>query len=200
MYVDPTGHLLDSPDEEPVDYSADYFVEFGNEIIIPAWEFVKPNEVDVTWFQAGGPAGVETGAAGYFICRILGKETAEKLLGKALRGADSTWNSKIKWPNKPHINRTPGHWETIVNKAEELAKSDDVVEVYMNKGLSNVQEINKIDPNRRPDIMVVRKNGKIDQYEIPSETDDVIALMDRMTDNQRILGDIAGNIYIIPIK
>jgi toxin YxiD len=38
----------------------------------------------------------------------------------------------------------------MVDKAEELAKRDDVVKVYLNKGLSN--EILGITPNRRPDI------------------------------------------------
>jgi hypothetical protein len=86
----------------------------------------------------------------------------------------------------------------MVDKAEELAKRDDVVKVYLNKGLSN--EIPGITLNRRPDIMVVRSDGKIDQYEVPSKTDNIDDLISRMRDNQRLLGDRAGDIFILPTK
>ncbi|ENQ3105594.1 hypothetical protein SAMN04488168_13817 [Bacillus sp. 491mf] len=86
----------------------------------------------------------------------------------------------------------------MVDKAEELAKRDDITKVYLNKGLSN--EIPGIKPNRRPDIMVVRKDGKIDQYEVPSKTDNVEDLLERMKDNQRLLKDRAGDIFILPPK
>jgi len=46
------------------------------------WVIIKPNEVDVAWFQAGGPYGPETGAAGYVIGRIIGKNTAKKIAAK----------------------------------------------------------------------------------------------------------------------
>ncbi|SHM65371.1 hypothetical protein [Gracilibacillus kekensis] len=107
-------------------------------------------------------------------------------------------NSKVVYPSKPHINKTAGHWETMVDKANELAKSDNISKVYLNKGISN--EIPGVKPNRRPDIMAVRKDGKIDQYEVPSKTDDVNALINRMQDTQRLLGDRAGNINILRIK
>jgi hypothetical protein len=57
-----------------------------------------------------------------------------------------------------------------------------------------------IKPNRRPDIMVVRKDRKIDQYEVPSKTDNVEDLIERMEDNQRLLKDRAGDIFILPPK
>lgn len=64
----------------------------------------------------------------------------------------------------------------------------------MNKGMSN--EIPDAKPNRRPDIMGVRNNGLIDQVEVPGKTDIPDLLIDRMIDNQRIIGDRAGNIKI----
>lgn len=75
---------------------------------------------------------------------------------------------------------------------------DNISEVYLNKGLSN--EIPGIRPNRRPDIMVVRKDGKIDQNKVPSKTDNIEDLIERMQDNQRILNNRAGDIFILPIK
>ncbi|HML35656.1 hypothetical protein [Sporomusa sphaeroides] len=115
---------------------------------------------------------------------------------KVLAGV-SNYTGKIVWPNVPHANKTPGHWETIVQKAEMVAKRDDVAQVYVNKGLSNVTELNNIEPNRRPDIMVVRTDGKIDQYEVLSKTDNRESILERLLDNQRILGDKAGKFYIL---
>ena len=60
-----------------------------------------------------------------------------------------------------------------------------VVIIVKNKGLSN--EISGAKLNRCPDIMWVRKNGLIDQIEVPSKTDVSDLLIDRMIDNQRIL-------------
>lgn len=47
----------------------------------------------------------------------------------------------------------------MVEKANDLSKNDNVSKIYLNKGLSN--EIPGIKPNRRPDIMVVRKEVKL---------------------------------------
>lgn len=44
--------------------------------------------------------------------------------------------------------------------------------------------------------MGVRNNGLIDQVEVPSKTDIPDLLIDRMVDNQRIMGDRAGTIKI----
>ncbi|SEL29478.1 RHS repeat-associated core domain-containing protein [Paenibacillus sp. OK003] len=110
----------------------------------------------------------------------------------------TTTNSKIVYPSKPHTNKTPGHWEAMTEKATKLAQSKDIVKVYLNKGMGN--EIKGISPNRRPDIMSVRRDGKIDQYEVPSKTDRVSDLIKRMQDNQRLMGNRAGDIYILPPK
>ncbi|MEK4715672.1 hypothetical protein MKX62_23160 [Sporosarcina sp. FSL K6-5500] len=114
------------------------------------------------------------------------------------KGTGENVQDKINYPSKPHTNKTPGHWEAMIDKADELAKKDDVSKIYLNKGLSN--EIPGIKPNRRPDIMVVRKDRKIDQYEVPSKTDNVEDLIERMEDNQRLLIDRAGDIFILPPK
>ncbi|MGC4378613.1 LXG domain-containing protein [Fictibacillus sp. Mic-4] len=127
------------------------------------------------------------------VAKGLGKKIEKKYASKVVEK-----NTKIIYPNKPHTNKTPGHWEAMVEKAEELAKREDVRRVYLNKGLSN--EIPGIKPNRRPDIMVVRKDGKIDQYEVPSKSDNIEDLLERMEDNKRLLGDAAGDIFILPIK
>jgi hypothetical protein len=48
--------------------------------------------------------------------------------------------------------------------------------------------------------MVKRKNGLIDQYEVPSKTDIPDKLLDRMNQNRDILGDKAGDINILEIR
>lgn len=101
-------------------------------------------------------------------------------------------------PSKPHKNGTPGHWETILEEAEAMEHSGKYDKIYINKGISN--EITGAKPNNRPDIMGVRKNGKIDQVEVPSKTDDPRKLIDRMKANREIMGDRAGEIKIRNIK
>ena len=105
---------------------------------------------------------------------------------------------EIDWPSRPHTNGTEGHWDTIVNKANELAESGEYTQIYVNKGLHN--EVPDTAINRRPDIMGVRTDGKIDQFEVPSRTDTVQGLTNRMIDNQGMLGDRAGSIEVVPIK
>lgn len=101
---------------------------------------------------------------------------------------------QIVYPSKPHTNGTEGHWETILDEAEAMKNSGDYSKIYINKGLSN--EIPGAKPNRRPDIKGVRNDRLIDQIEIPSKTDIPDALIDRMIDNQGIIGDRAGTIKI----
>jgi hypothetical protein len=79
-----------------------------------------------------------------------------------------------------------------------LRNSGKYKEIYVNKGLSNVEP--GITPNRRPDITAVRHDGTIDQFEVPSKTDTYSALRARMNDNAKNLGTRAGKKQIVPIK
>ena len=116
-------------------------------------------------------------------------------VGKHLDEAvESGSKTEVIMPSKPHTNGTIGHWETILDEVDVMKNSGDYSKIYVNKGLSN--EIPGAKPNRRPDIMGVRNDGLIDQVEVPSKTDIPDLLIDRMIDNQRIIGDRAGNIKI----
>ena len=46
-------------------------------------------------------------------------------------------------------------------------------------------------------LMVLFKNGLVDQYEVMSKTDLYSKLWDRMVQNQAILGEKAGEIHIL---
>lgn len=115
-----------------------------------------------------------------------------------LFGNKGVRNPEIVLPSKPHTNGTQGHWETILDEVDVMKNSGDYKKVYVNKGLSN--EIPGAKPNRRPDVMGVRHDGIIDQVEVPSKTDDPAALLERMIDNKKIIGDRAGTIKVRPIK
>jgi hypothetical protein len=113
-------------------------------------------------------------------------------------GSKGLSKAKIVWPSKPHTNNTPGHWETTVEEANNMAKSGKYDRIYVNKGIGN--EVPGAKPNNRPDILGVRKDGKIDQVEVPSKTDDPLKLIDRMKRNKLTMGDKAGDIRIKRIK
>jgi filamentous hemagglutinin family protein len=110
----------------------------------------------------------------------------------------SAGETGVIWPSKPHANGTEGHWDTILEEVNEMVKSGLYDKIYVNKGIGN--EIPGAKPNNRPDIMGVRKDGKIDQVEVPSKTDSTRDLYDRMEKNKEILGDRAGDIKIKNIK
>jgi len=82
-------------------------------------------------------------------------------------------------------------------KAVEMAKMEDVETVYLNKALSNAVPGAGLN---RPDIMVKRINGLIDQFEVPSKTDSISSLFNRMRQNQQMLGEQAGSIGIHNIQ
>jgi len=81
-----------------------------------------------------------------------------------------------------------------LDEVDVMKRSGKYKKIYVNKGISN--EIPGAKPNRRPDIMGIRKDGTIDQVEVPSKTDDIESLINRMNDNKRIMGKRAGKIKI----
>ena len=107
-------------------------------------------------------------------------------------------STEVIMPSKPHKNKTPGHWETILDTVDELKNSGDYSKIYVNKGIRN--EVKGSVVNRRPDIMAVRHDGLIDQFEIPSKTDSVRKLQERMIKNQKMMGERAGSTEIRHIK
>ena len=103
----------------------------------------------------------------------------------------------FRFHDKPHTNKTPGHWFASLRVAVKQAKKRDVKKVYLNKGLSNIKKGAK--PNNRPDVMVHKRNGNVDQYEVPSRTDIPRKLLKRMQKNQKILGK-KGLMKLVNIK
>lgn len=52
------------------------------------------------------------------------------------------------------------------------AKKDDVVAVFLNKGYNKATG-EKIKSNRRPDVLVQKKDGTFDTYEVKSHSDNI---------------------------
>ena len=107
----------------------------------------------------------------------------------------SSETTKVILPNKPHVNKTEGHWETILGKVDELKNSGNYSTIYVNKGIRN--EVKDAAINRRPDIMAVRRDGKIDQFEIKSKTDKAEELYRRLNENRLMMGNRAGTIEVL---
>lgn len=105
--------------------------------------------------------------------------------------------TEIVWPSAPHANETPGHWETIVQVAMKMAKSGKYKRIYVNKGINNELGAGVATPNNRPDVWGVRWDGKNDLVEVPSGTDRIPDLQQRMVDSQKKLG--GGTNRIVPV-
>lgn len=115
-------------------------------------------------------------------------------VGKVKVSADIK-NTEIIKPSKPHTNGTAGHWGKMLHEADDMAFSGKYKKVYLNKGIRN--EIPTASANRRPDVMGVRKNGKIDQIEVMSRTDSYSNLRNRMVDNRNMMGNRGGKINVV---
>ena len=70
------------------------------------------------------------------------------------------------------------HARKTYRKAIREAKKDDTTAVLLNRGYNRLPEV-QIKPNRRPDVLVVKKDGQINAHEVASKTDEVNILFDR---------------------
>ena len=83
----------------------------------------------------------------------------------------------------------PGHDVRSYIEGYKAAQQPDVKEVYLNQGINKVTCPKKgdphyIQPNRRPDVTIKRNDGRIDQIEVPSKSDDPDLLLQRMNDTR----------------
>jgi hypothetical protein len=80
-----------------------------------------------------------------------------------------------------------------------MAKSGQYKKVYLNRGYNQITG-QKVLPNRRPDVVGVRKTGEVDVVEVPSKTDRTDDLIQRNIDAQRQLPSrMRGNVDIVEI-
>jgi hypothetical protein len=83
---------------------------------------------------------------------------------------------------RPQVT-SPGHAQKIFNMATDMANSGSYKSVYMHSKWSKILEGTgvQVSPNRLPDIVGIRLDGKIDMIEIASKTDDLTKLLERNT-------------------
>ncbi|HXF91047.1 MAG TPA: hemagglutinin repeat-containing protein [Candidatus Nitrosotenuis sp.] len=109
--------------------------------------------------------------------------TSEKVKN-SLRSKEQPWvirpgqEYKAKIFGRAQKTGTPGHEVRAYREAIEKAKEENVDKVLLNRGYNRIIDP-KIKPNCRPDVMVVKKNGKVDAIEVPSRTDDFEILIER---------------------
>ena len=110
-----------------------------------------------------------------------GQEYKERIVGRAQRTG------------------TPGHATRSTREAIAAAKRKDVVEVYMDRGYKRATG-EHLNPNRRPDVLIKKKDGTMHVVEVRSRSDDPKKLLKR---NEEALAQLPkakqGKIRIVEI-
>lgn len=97
------------------------------------------------------------------------------------------WKTKIY--GRAQKTGTDGHNVRSMREAIEAAKRDDVLEVWMNRGVNKItnSKPKTHSPNYRPDVMIKTRDGKLHPREVPSKSDVEEVLNQRMDDALRRL-------------
>jgi hypothetical protein len=112
-------------------------------------------------------------------------------------GDDPNWSSKI-WGTAQKTG-TPGHAETCIDIAVIMSRDPNVARVTMNRGIHLGTGV-KINPNRRPDVLVEYKDGRFSFFEVMSKTDGRADLMQRNVEAMKMLPEhIRGKVHVEPV-
>ncbi|AVQ20539.1 hypothetical protein C4N15_02345 [Fusobacterium necrophorum subsp. funduliforme] len=139
-----------------------------------------------------------------------GKKKVEKVLeeGQSLEQHNQKYrvenikNKKIQvGGTQEHTNKTVGHWEKMVDIAEEAAKNPQVKKVYLNERLHKISP-EKFKNNRlRPDVVIEYENETFRLIEVQSTTDEFGRLKNKLQKLQTQYGkDIIIDSEIIKPK
>lgn len=81
-----------------------------------------------------------------------------------------------------------------------MSKSGEYSRIRLNRAFSTTDEVQSLS-RRRPDILGIRRDGRVDAVEVPSWTDDRRFLFDRNWDVFEDLSDLRrGDVIIAPIR
>ena len=105
-YIDPSGNIYTFAD--PM-VPGPQTIERAQQI----WDFIKPNEADVAYFQAGGPYGPEAFGAGYLV-RRGGKLI--RFVDEAVELGKKTAKVEVKWTSHGYKHFPPKNakWESVI--------------------------------------------------------------------------------------
>jgi hypothetical protein len=178
----PTSFLRDQVlDSIGVHDGVDQLVSTGKE-----W-FSNQLQDDLEMTETYADAFSEAGAFGiYFSIGMIGGASKDKIIQFAKDTTEKVKNYtkhkeqpwvirsgqeyKQKIDGKAQKTGTTGHEVRSYREAIKEAKKDEVEKVFVNRGYNRTIDP-KIKPNNRPDVLVVRKNGKVDAIGVPSNSD-----------------------------
>ena len=101
-------------------------------------------------------------------------------------GVKSWQVRKAKIKGKAQVTKTPGHEIGSMRIAVEESKKSDVEVIYMDKSLKDVTS-GEISSRKRPDVTVVRKDGRIITHEVKSKSQTKTELRDKIDKMQKSL-------------
>ena len=108
------------------------------------------------------------------------------------------WKTKII--GRAQKTQTEGHDVASYRKAIKAAKKAETEAALLNRGVKRATG-EPISPNTRPDVAVVKKDGKVYQVEVPSKSDQRRVLQKRMNDaTKKFSLEKQGENKIIEIK
>jgi hypothetical protein len=115
----------------------------------------------------------------------VGKTTEKgvKKKGELTIRPGQEWKQKIEGTGQV---TGPGHSFKSTKIGIREAKKSDTEKVLLDLGINRVTK-NPIKPNRRPDVTVLKKDGRINQIEVKSKTDNRNNLLKRMNDTRNQL-------------
>ena len=103
--------------------------------------------------------------------------------------------------SKEHTNTTIGHWEKMVDIAEEAKADPNVKAVYLDETLTNVSFEKFAKESKRPDVTIEYKDGTFKFIEVKSLTDDRVKLENKLRDLQTKYGkDVIKDFEVVNPK
>jgi RHS repeat-associated protein len=96
---------------------------------------------------------------------------------------------------------TPGHENAMMNKANEMGRSGKYLYVLLQRSWRTALDYTYNNPLFRkiPDIIGIRKDGRIEAYEVKSNTDNVDMLRTRLEQSMKELPDeMQGDYDVLP--
>ena len=103
--------------------------------------------------------------------------------------------------SKEHTNTTIGHWEKMVDIAEEAKADPNVKAVYLDETLTNVSFEKFAKESKRPDIIIEYNDGTFSIIEVKSLTDDRVKLENKLRDLQTKYGkDVIKDFEVVNPK
>ena len=132
----------------------------------------------------GGPSSSSSSSASTSQSSGLAVVERKDMLVETL--TDIHGNQVEIWGQPRSSSTTPGHAETIKARAEALARTGKYEYITMQRSWRTAT--GRVSKSRKmPDIIGVRRDGKVDAYEVMSRTDKKPVLMQRLEEVMRSL-------------